>query len=597
MTTSQFKRPVQLNRAKIAPQLVTSADAFSLMQYDERRRQTPALGELEAKGKLPGMPAALADLAFSLWAHEPGVKDEVPADRRYWRDLLGQSVESSAFQGLAAQTRSDWLLSALGTIEAAREIVRLVPDEDAQKLEEIAQAQAEANDLEQKAQEAQAQAEAFEQMLAQMTQQQLAPTAASGAQAGGQQGGGQPGQGAGQPGQGSGQPQPGQGQPGQSAGMPQPGQGSPSGSPSSGAGGLTPEQAQRLADELAKQKAAAGEARELADLAKAEAGAKADALMGQPGSEEAERKLTDLRRLGMGAMQKAQEKVGETADTIRCWGMEPGELAKMPVPEALELLERMKRNSDFKAFTTLLGRLRAVAKKAAKSKDKGEQRQVPRRETGRDIARALPSELTAYALGGAMRADMLQRWSQGALHLRATETRNKPKGKGPVVCCRDSSGSMSGNRQRWATGTHLALASYAKVQKRGFGSIIFDTRVAHKKVFKAGAVGARDLLEIVETHTGGGTAFEPPLREAMKMIDAEGLSKADIVFVTDGECAVSEAFLREFLAWKKAKEVTLIAVIVDDNVSDATVRTFADRVERASSFTADEAEKKVFAHL
>ncbi|OGL94687.1 hypothetical protein A2348_03080 [Candidatus Uhrbacteria bacterium RIFOXYB12_FULL_58_10] len=593
MSDHKFKRPAPLDRKKVAPQLVTSADAFSLMQYDERRRDTPALGELEANGRLPGMPAVLADLAFSLWAHEPGVKDEVPADRRYWRDLLGQTVDSSAFKSLSAQTRADWFMSTLGTIEASREILELVPDEDAQELENIAQAQAQADELEQAAQQAQAQAEAFEAMLAQMTQQP-APTEASGAQAGQGSGSGQP-----QPGQGQGQPGQGQGQPGQGqgSGLPQPGAGTPSGASSAGGMPLTADQAQRLADELAKQKVTVGEARELADLAKAEANAKADALMGQPGSAQAEAKLTELRRLGMGAMLKAQEKVGDIADTIRAWGLEPGELNRMPVPEALGLLERMRRNSGFKEFTKLLGRLRAVAKKAAKSKDKGEQRQVPRRETGRDISRALPSELTAYAIGGALRAQMLQRWSRGELKLRATETQNKPKGKGPVVVCRDSSGSMAGERQRWATGTHLALASYAKVQNRAFGSIIFDTRVAHSKVFKAGAVGARDLLEIVETHTGGGTNFEAPLRGAMKMIDDQGLSKADIVFITDGECAVSEVFLREFLAWKRIKEVSVIAVIVDDHAGDATVRQFADRVERASSFTADEAESKVFAHL
>lgn len=562
-------RPPPLDQKKILPQLVTAADPFSLLQYDERRRATPALAELEAAGKIPGMPAVLADTAFALWAHEPGVKEDVPADRRYWRDLLGQTAKSSAFKGLAAQTRSDWLLSSLGTIEAAREILRLVPSEDAKKLEEIAKAQAEADQLEQEAAQAEAQAEAFEQMLTQMTQQ---------VQAGAGQAGGQGGSGSG-------------------SGQPQPSQGSPSGSSSGAGASLTAEQAQRLAGELAKAKANATEARELADMAKADANQQADALLGQPGSAEAERKLADLRRLGIGALTKAAEKAGDTADTIRAWGLEPGELNKMPVPEALGLLEKMKRNSDFKEFTKLLGRLRAIAKAKAKGSDKGESRQVPRTEMGRDIGRADSSELVAYACGGALRAGMLQRWATATLRLRGAETKNRPVGKGPVIACRDSSGSMSGDLKRWATGVHLALASYAKVQKRSFGSIIFDTRVAHQKVFRAGAVGARDLLEIVETHTDGGTDFEAPLRAAMKMIDAEALAKADIVFITDGECAVSEAFLREFLAWKKAKEVRVIGIIVDDRVSDATVRRFADRVDRASSFTAEEAEELVFNQL
>jgi uncharacterized protein with von Willebrand factor type A (vWA) domain len=539
--TKQTRRSPPLDWGKLHPALVTSADRFSILQYGQKRSETPALAELEQAGKIPNMPAVLGDTAFALYAHEAGVKEDVPADRRYWRDLLGETTKTTAFKGLAAQTRSDWLLSSLGTIEAAREILRLVPKEDAKKLDDIAKAQAEADELEQEAQQAQGSAQGLEQLLAQMTAQ---------AQAGGQMG-----------------------------------------------GQLTAAQAQKLASDLAKAQVAAKGARELADLAKAEAHDKVNALLGQPGSAEAEAKLTELRRLGMGAMAKATEKVSETSDTIRAWGLEPGEMNKMPVPEALDLLGKMQRNADFKAFTKLLGRLKAMAKKKAKSDEKAESRQVPRAEQGRNLSRAVHCELVAFAAGGALRAGVLTRWAKGTLELRGAETKNTPKGKGPVVVCRDSSGSMSGTRQQWATGVHLSLASYAKVQKRAFGSIIFDTRVAHAKVFKAGRVGARDLLEIVETHTGGGTDFEAPLRGAMKMIDAEGLSKADIVFITDGECAVSEKFLTEFLAWKKAKEVTVIGIIVDDSVSDATVRKFADRTERASSFTAEEAENKVFAHL
>ncbi len=567
MTKKPVGRPPPLDYKKVGSQLVTAADRFSLLQYDDRRRQTPAIGELEQQGKIPGMPAVLADTAFALWAHEPGVKEEVSADRRYWRDLLGQTAQSSAFQGLSAQTRGDWLLSSLGTIEAAREILKLVSKEDTDRLEETAKAQATADELEQEAADAEEQAAAFEQMLADMTTQ---------AQAGG------------------GQPQPGQG-----TGMGQPQAGaSPSGqAPGSGPFGLTAAQAERLASELAKIKAQAGEARQLADLAQAEANAKANAHLGVPGSAEAEAKLTELRRLGMGAVAKAAEEVAKTAETIRAWGLESGELNKMPVPEAMGLLERMKRNADFKAFAKLLGRLQAVAKKKARENDRGESRQVPRQETGRDLSRALPSELASYAMGGVMRAQMLQRWAQGTLRLRGAETKSKPKGKGPVVVCRDSSGSMEGERKQWATGVHLALASYAKVQKRGFGSIIFDSVVQLAKVFKAGQVGAKELLEIVETHSGGGTDFEVPLKRAQAMIDGEGLEKADIVFITDGECAVGEEFLTKFLAWKEAKGVTVITIIVDDHVSDATVKKFSDRVERASVFTAEEAEAKVFSHL
>jgi hypothetical protein len=77
------------------------------------------------------------------------------------------------------------------------------------------------------------------------------------------------------------------------------------------------------------------------------------------------------------------------------------------------------------------------------------------------------------------------------------------------------------------------------------------------------------------------------------------LSSDASAFITDGDCAVSQEFLKWFLAEKKALEFSVITVLCDDggHISDATVKLFSDRVERASGFTAEEAETKVFANL
>ena len=86
----------------------------------------------------------------------------------------------------------------------------------------------------------------------------------------------------------------------------------------------------------------------------------------------------------------------------------------------------------------------------------------------------------------------------------------------------------------------------------------------------------------------------------MEMIEDEGLDKADIVFITDGDCAVSQNFLREFNAWKEARQVTVVAVVINAGgwgCSTATVEQFADQVEKVTDFTADAAEAQVFAHL
>ena len=192
----------------------------------------------------------------------------------------------------------------------------------------------------------------------------------------------------------------------------------------------------------------------------------------------------------------------------------------------------------------------------------------------------------------------MQRWARGELRLRGSVTKRE-LGDGPVIVLEDSSGSMDGEKQQWAKGVTLALAHYAKIKRRDFGWIMFDTRVQCDRTYPAGVMGARQLLEIAEARSGGGTDFERPIRRAMEMITTSSLKKADIVLVTDGECAVSEEFLRELAAAKLAQEFSIVTVICDvgSSVSDATVAKFSDKVERVSAFTAEEAEKKIFGNL
>ncbi len=585
---------------ELLPQMVTDADMFSALRYCRGREEAPALTGLEQTGRkvLPGVSAALADTYYSLWSEGAELKpvDQIPPVRQYWQTLLSETMESSAFQGLQSKTRGSHLLSLIGTIEAGRTILGLVPADDADKLQELSEVQAEADALEQEAESVQKKADTLQELAEQM----LATGQMSG-QSVGQSSTGQPGRANGESGSDSSSSEDqGEGE-GQAGGQPQTSQGSFQASLSGGGDQLTAEQAQALADKLAELWA---KAQAKADAAKAEAEAGrelaqdlADSLMGQSGNEEAEEKLRELARLGMAAVKQADEKVSQVFETIQGWGLESAELEHMDMPEAVRLVERMRRNSTFVNFAKLLGRIRAIARKKAKSQAKSEDRKVSRVEWGRDISRAYSTELTAL-VHPATRHQTLKRWARGELRLRGTEAKRE-QGHGPVVVCEDSSGSMDGSKRQWAKAVTLALAQYAKMRRRDFGWIMFDSRIHAAKTYPAGKLSARQLLEIAESGSGGGTDFEKPLRKALEMIKTGRLKKADIVFVTDGDCAVSTDFLRDFLAAKKALEFSVFTVICDtgDHVSDETVKKFSDKVERASFFTAEEAERRVFSHL
>lgn len=530
MTAKQLAPP--LSRQDLLARMVTDADAFTALRYLRQREQTPALWELEQTGekKLPGVAAALGDTYHALWSEGAALKpsDQVAPSQAYWHKLLGSTMATSAFQQLQAKTAGDALMATLGTIEAGQTIFQLVPQEDAEKLEEIAEAQSQADQLEQAAQEAQADADALQQLMAEM-------------------------------------------------------QGSA--------------QAQGLAGKLAQAQGAASQARGQADAANAQAQAKVEALLGQPDSAQAEAKLRELTRLGMAAVQQANTKVAEVSDTIAAWGLDKGELQSMEPTEALGLVGKMRQTPAFEKFAKLLGRLRVIAARKARSKTSGEGRRVLRSQAGSDIARAHTAELVALA-HPATRASALQRWASGTLRLRGTETKRE-LGQGPVIVCEDSSGSMDGDKRQWAKATTLALAHYAKLRQRAFGWVMFDYSVQRCESYPAGVLSARQLLDIAEARSGGGTDFERPLRKAIEMITKSGLKKADILLVTDGDCAVSSEFLVELAAAKARHGFSVITVICDagGRVSDATVKQFSDRVDKVSSFTAEEAETKVFAHI
>lgn len=553
-------KPKAVTRQEILSLAVTDVDPFGAQRYLRHRETVPSLPDLEEQGRktLPGVEGSLLDLYHSLWAPEPGMREEVPSDRKYWATLLAETMKSSAYGELHAQTQLKELQSVMGTVAMGETVLSLVPKEDQQKLQEQAEAQQQANALQQQAQQANAQAQAM---------QAVATDAAASAS-----------------GQGTGK----EGQP------------SDSQSPSTGSGGMSSEQAKAIADQLAQQAAQAQARAETlqgqADQAKAQAEQLAQDLLGEPGSQQAQDKLRELTRIGLQAARKAQEKVEEVSETVEAWGLDEAELTRQGLPEAMAILERMKCNEALKKFASLLGRIRKIAARKAKSKMAGEGARVVTVETGRDLKRAQRSELIALT-DPALRVKALQRWTRGELRLQGQKTKQK-LGHGPIIVCEDGSGSMEGDKQQWAKAATLSLAHYAKLQKRSFGWVLFDSKVHESKVYPKGQMTAQQLLELVETRAGGGTDFESPLRKAIEMIQKEGLKKADICFITDGECAVSKDFVRWLRTVKKELEISIYVVLCDvGSSSNSTVREFADKVEVVSQFTAETASGAIFSHF
>lgn len=136
----------------------------------------------------------------------------------------------------------------------------------------------------------------------------------------------------------------------------------------------------------------------------------------------------------------------------------------------------------------------------------------------------------------------------------------------------------------------MALLEIAREQKRDFYVIHFSSgermEQLHTNEFPKNApFDISQMLDMAEFFTGGGTEFSPPLDWARWKIGAEKIwSKSDIIFCTDGESAVEQVWLDNFMVWKKENKVSIYSILIDSSANSAVVlNLFSDRVEKLSN--------------
>jgi len=249
------------------------------------------------------------------------------------------------------------------------------------------------------------------------------------------------------------------------------------------------------------------------------------------------------------------------------------------------LAKRLKGSRDLKAIMAEAGRLRRIiaAKRAMRASHAPEE--LCDIELGGDIERLLPAELSRMA-HPLLKLDTYRRIMERSALQSRLRGREK-QGRGPIVVCVDESGSMNGARNTWAKGLALALMDLAGADGRGFALVAFDASVQSVYVRKAKEPhDPAKLIDVVATFSGGGTAFEPPLKKARQLIEREGLEKADIMFVTDGEAYIGDTFADEFTAWREANGVSVYGFPIGTEVS--TLKRFCTTIVKLSEAGQDD---------
>lgn len=284
------------------------------------------------------------------------------------------------------------------------------------------------------------------------------------------------------------------------------------------------------------------------------------------------------------AGQAAMVKADETAQILLSWGTDPGNMR----PDALNggLLQKVRQNGQLVKISQYLGRLREmmrVKRKNATIYGRGEKYGL---ELGSRLRSVISSEFGPLAAPETIPL-FLRKYQRGAL-LQHQRRERVCKGQGDKIVCLDESGSTmknGGDNAAWGKAVAYALLDITGFHRRNFALIHFsDEDDFRTDIFRPGQYAPEDVLSSADSFLNGGTDYETPLREAFRLMDTGEFRQADIVFITDGECRISEPFIQKLKEKKTAMGFTITGILMDQASPGMkfTLAPFCDEVYRIS---------------
>lgn len=301
------------------------------------------------------------------------------------------------------------------------------------------------------------------------------------------------------------------------------------------------------------------------------------------------------------AVREANEKAEAIAADIRSWGGDPGEFTRMDPDTRIRLAQRMA-TPEMRRIAEMFGRLYFSLKAVAQNDWTDGPAEVCSIKLGNDLGQVIPSEFVYLAIPE-LAVEFYRKYA--ARQLQCYQLRERTKtARGPIVYvldCSDSMGWNGGKRLTFGVGLGLALLGCARDQGRACRLITFHGPNTWETFDfpKPAEFEPERMLNFASVAASGGTDFMGPLSEAAELCTADHaathLTGADIVFVTDGEARVTDAWLAGFTAaraaagfrvWGVSVEQTVPPILDDICELTATVRDLFAGGDVSQIFTA-----------
>lgn len=319
---------------------------------------------------------------------------------------------------------------------------------------------------------------------------------------------------------------------------------------------------------------AAAEAASAAEQIQAVSGMIRDQLRKQ------QQEIADTVRL---ALQQGMDTALLMRSAQQCWGAGGAENSAHKAAHDRELLERVRRNPMLLGITRQLGRMKEMLSELRRNDyahGRGEKYSITR---GRDLKNLLSGELALLASPATMPLFLRKYNAKGLLQYAKRERVHK--GHGDIIVCLDESASTKGENAEWGKALALAVQDICAHEGRKFALIHFSGKDALRTDrFLPGQYTANDLFSAAEHFFDGGTDFETPIREALRLINEEAFDNADILFITDGQCSISDELAEQLQAAIQDARCSVVGLLLDaDNPGmEFSLEKFCEKIIRIS---------------
>lgn len=135
--------------------------------------------------------------------------------------------------------------------------------------------------------------------------------------------------------------------------------------------------------------------------------------------------------------------------------------------------------------------------------------------------------------------------------------------EGPFIVCIDTSGSMSGEREKLAKSALLAIAELTEQQHRKCYIIIFSDDVECIEITDLGTSFDR-LVDFLCQSFHGGTDLAPAIAHTIRMIETGGYKEADLVMISDFEMMPIDKELSAGIRKIKENQTRIYALCMGD---------------------------------